>query len=115
MPLERRICGSVALWPKGSTLQPTVAMRPKRSRSQRCPYRPWRANDSPHGRLQSGSTHQPPTISQRPSATRRRISSNSSGSLSSTQASCATESQVKRSSGYSRMRSITDQKVARTA
>ncbi len=65
--------------------------------------------------LQSGSTHQPPTIWKRPSATRRLICSKSAGSLSSTHSKKTTESHVKTKSGYSSIRSMADWKVARTS
>ncbi len=32
MPWPRRICGSIALWPNGSTFMPTVAVAPNRDR-----------------------------------------------------------------------------------
>jgi hypothetical protein len=65
--------------------------------------------------LLSGSTHQPPTLTQRPSATRRLICSKSSGSDSSTQLSSTIWSQVKTKSGYSSIRWMADQKVARAS
>ncbi|GAA3097877.1 hypothetical protein GCM10020001_012840 [Nonomuraea salmonea] len=65
--------------------------------------------------LQSGSTHQPPVITQRPSATFSWILANSSGSDSSTHESSTTWSQVKTKSGYSSMRWIADQNVARAS
>ena len=65
--------------------------------------------------LQSGSTHQPPTIWKRPPATRSWIRSKSSGSLSSTHWKKSDESHVKTKSGYSSSRSIADWKVARTS
>ncbi len=65
--------------------------------------------------LQSGSTHHPPTLTQRPSATRSRIRANSAGSDSSTHDSSTTWSQVNTKSGYSSIRSIADQNVARAS
>jgi hypothetical protein len=65
--------------------------------------------------LQSGSSHQPPITSQRPSSMRARIAAKSSGSVSSTHWKKTTESLVKTKSGYSSRRSIAERKVARTS
>jgi hypothetical protein len=65
--------------------------------------------------LQSGSTHQPPTIWKRPSATFSRIRANSAASLSSTHSKKSDESHVKTKSGYSSSRSTADWNVARTS
>ena len=92
MPALRRSCGIVALWPNESTFAPTVAVIAERRAGSAGRTAPGGRTTRPHGMLQSGSTHQPPTICQRPSATRARICSNSSGSLSSTHARRATES-----------------------
>ena len=115
MPCPRRICGSIALWPNGSTFIPTVAIRENRDCRYRWPYRPCRTKLSAPGMLQSGSTHQPPTFTQRPSATRAQISAKSSGSDSSTHDSSTIWSQVKTKSGYSFIRSSADRKVARAS
>jgi hypothetical protein len=41
----------------------------KFARKKRCPYRNWRTSASPEGRLQSGSTHEPPAGNELPDLT----------------------------------------------
>jgi len=65
--------------------------------------------------LPSGSTHQPPALTHRPSAARAWMAANSSGSDSSTQLSSTIWSQVKTKSGYSCIRAIAEAKVARAS
>ena len=108
---SRRICGIVALWPNESRFAPVVAVIPNVEQVA-LPVERLPDERLPAGMLQSGSTHQPPTIWKRPSATCSLIRCSSSGSLSSTQAKKSDESQVKTKSGYSSSRSTADWNVA---
>ena len=115
MPLFFRICGRTGLCPKLSTLEPILAIFPKRLCKYRCPYRPCRTKASPHGKIQSGSINQPPVISQRPSATLCLISSNISGKIPSIHSKNAVEVEVNLKSANSFMRSSAEAYVAFTS
>ena len=100
MPLFLSIWGSAALYPNTSGSQRMRLLTPSSVSKNSLPYKNCLTSASPPDRLQSASTHMPPSASQRPSFTACCMRENSSGWSSFTNwYSCAWED-MNLNSGY---------------